>query len=695
MSNHHPDPASCPDKQELNNKENKQPTWGDTLKIYSSSSSQNIIRIVFQNINGFGYTDKHSKTDSIRSFIQKYKVDIMALVETNVNWKRVKKNRTIWDKTRHWFENQRVSVAYNSLDRSGKKYQPGGCSIITQGELALRSDKSGQDERRLGRWAWSSYVGKNRIKMRFISAYVPNKAKQYGVRKTYSQQQRVLLASGIKKDPIDVFWEDIWKAIDKWKEEGDQIIIGGDWNSDIRDEKFLQPFKERNLIPSITGRHGKDGPETYHRGSVPIDEIFVSSNISIFKCGYLNHGTNCSDHRAIWIDIKKISVLGSKLPNLPTYQARRLKCHDPRIVSKYLYELDEFMEKHNLYQRVKNLAASSTYPLSQHSKCEYEQIDILRCKGMIKAEKKCRKLKMGNIKWSPEVQQARDRIEYFKASLSKARGTKVSARFLIRLGQQCGANGRGMTINELEKATHNAYEEYKEVRKTHAERRESFINELAEAQSLKGNKKKEQILREMLHLEAQRSIFRRIKLINGGKQNLGTTFVEIEKPDGTIEQITNKKEMETAIIHENRKKYHQTENSCPFHVNPLRQDFGDFGEGPGSNAVAKGEYKIPKGIDEFTAAYITVCTQDPSIEEGAKSLFSRTQQEYEQSWSKMKEKTSSRELHFGHFKAGIQNNSISNIHYIMAEIPLRTGYSPERWQKATNVMILKKPVFIL
>jgi hypothetical protein len=56
----------------------------------------------------------------------------------------------------------------------------------------------------------------------------------------------------------------------------------------------------------------------------------------------------------------------------------------------------------------------------------------------------------------------------------------------------------------------------------------------------------------------------------------------------------------------------------------------------------------------------------------------------------MKEKTASRQLHLGHFKAGLGNPDISNFHYLMAEIPLHTGYSPERWQNATNVMILKK-----
>ena len=56
----------------------------------------------------------------------------------------------------------------------------------------------------------------------------------------------------------------------------------------------------------------------------------------------------------------------------------------------------------------------------------------------------------------------------------------------------------------------------------------------------------------------------------------------------------------------------------------------------------------------------------------------------------MKEKTGTHDLHFGHFIASCQHQHNLLVHYIMAEIPFRTGFSPSRWHEATNVMILKK-----
>jgi hypothetical protein len=76
MIDHHPGP-SCKGKQDVKIKnKKKQLTWGDPFQTNpssqtSSSTSSDIIRIVFQNINGFGYTSENSKAENIRTFIKK------------------------------------------------------------------------------------------------------------------------------------------------------------------------------------------------------------------------------------------------------------------------------------------------------------------------------------------------------------------------------------------------------------------------------------------------------------------------------------------------------------------------------------------------------------------------------------------------------------------------------------------------
>jgi hypothetical protein len=47
-------------------------------------------------------------------------------------------------------------------------------------------------------------------------------------------------------------------------------------------------------------------------------------------------------------------------------------------------------------------------------------------------------------------------------------------------------------------------------------------------------------------------------------------------------------------------------------------------------------------------------------------------------------------MHFGHFKAGCTNDVVANFEATMANIPLLSGYSPKRWKRAVDCMLLKR-----
>jgi Reverse transcriptase (RNA-dependent DNA polymerase) len=69
-----------------------------------------------------------------------------------------------------------------------------------------------------------------------------------------------------------------------------------------------------------------------------------------------------------------------------------------------------------------------------------------------------------------------------------------------------------------------------------------------------------------------------------------------------------------------------------------------------------------------------------------------TDEEFCSEWHKCREYTSCGKsgIHFGHFKASCQNVKSREVDWILAEIPLRTGYSMSRWQVGIDVMIPKK-----
>ena len=77
-------------------------------------------------------------------------------------------------------------------------------------------------------------------------------------------------------------------------------------------------------------------------------------------------------------------------------------------------------------------------------------------------------------------------------------------------------------------------------------------------------------------------------------------------------------------------------------------------------------------------------------EDAPLATMDRSPLDFKKGWQKMKERTSSQRLHFGHFKAACKSKLNIMTHYMLAEIPFRTGYTLNRWLNSTNVMILKQ-----
>ena len=244
-----------------------------------------------------------------------------------------------------------------------------------------------------------------------------------------------------------------------------------------------------------------------------------------------------------------------------------------------------------------------------------------------------------------------------------------------------------MTTKELDETIKIVYKQYTKVKKESWKLREDFLSELAEAMETAGKGKKASNIRRLITLENQRALFRKLAYINQKNKDLSTKFVSVKSDEG-IKKITEKEQLESAIISENKYKYHQTEKSCPFMMHPLKKHFGELGKGPKTDKALQGNYIPNSNLSPQTQRYIELCRLPR--DELIINPLTRSLDYFTQSWTKMKEKTSSRGAHFGHYKAATVDNNVMSMHYQMAEIPFRTGYCPNRWKSANNLMILKK-----
>ena len=392
------------DTQPLNRRPPKD-YWGHKMK----KKGEKTVRLAFVNVNGIGIYARDARSEDLRRFINEKDVDVMGIAETNVHWGKVHAYHSLWDRTKRWSSNRRIGVAYNVHQRLPTTYQPGGTATIVVEDMAHRFHSSGQDERELGRWLWVQVTGKQDCVTRFVTIYCL-KSTGKGMNTVYEQQLEYL-----HTDPTAVFWEDLAQAIVKWQNEGDQLIFKGDWNETVVNGNLTEWMKTFGLSEAITGLHGCNPPPTFQRGTDAIDGIFVSPTVKVKRAGFLGFGDIPGDHRGIWLDVPQRSILGYKMADIPKASARRLKLDDPRIVDRYLDILDGYLAAHKVYSRIRNLM--NTYearsPLTPAQAKEYKELDRVREAGMLHAEKKCRKLRMGKVQWSPALQKARDTITFW------------------------------------------------------------------------------------------------------------------------------------------------------------------------------------------------------------------------------------------------------------------------------------------
>ena len=107
----------------------------------------------------------------------------------------------------------------------------------------------------------------------------------------------------------------------------------------------------RNLI--FEKHDPTQAPKTYFRTSEGriIDGIWGTETIQVKQCGYLEPGDFPGDHSMMWVDLAYDEILGHKMPE-PTYpDARKLKLHDSKAVSKYLDEYERLLSYHQVPAR--------------------------------------------------------------------------------------------------------------------------------------------------------------------------------------------------------------------------------------------------------------------------------------------------------------------------------------------------------
>jgi hypothetical protein len=662
-------------------------------------------RVLFQNIQGFKLDKDDAKQKGLWECLRAERVGISLLSEMNVNWKSVRRGLSWFDQIRAFATHSHYSsVAYYEHREipTSSMFQYGGCTATLLGKVAHAARSSGKDPTGLGRFTWVRIRGRARQNIEdemdgvprlgsrdlvVVSAYRPNKESVY-TGSIWQQQRNYWTDRAEEMEPRAKFTADLKALISNWRTEGCEVIVGIDANEDV----------SRLAIGSF--RHHMQ--EVGNLTPTPIDGIFVSDGVSIKASGYLEFQQYFqSDHRGLWIDIDLKATLGGYRPSRPSFVPRRLQTSDQRVVLRYLKAAEDGYRTYNIPARLNELTHevdTQQRPMTLQQQLVFNKIHQQAYTVRRVAERKCRKLAMGGVPWSPHLQKKWDRLELYKLLLKGYQNVRTSSRLVRRLLKKTGLfNAWKLSEVDLQfrvEEERKAY--YKAKRQDALELRQAHVK-VSSATRKPASKRSSRA--KARHARCQRmqqkEETRRRRKAQGKGFSGGLAKIQVERllPDGSSEWITcsSKKLVEEGCMRENRARYDQTRTPLPTPPmsEPLYSLFNGGNAEANSHALLAGSFEF-ESPDPILHAFLNNCRRPSRVTEVPSSV---SLEDHRYFWSKMPENKGSEPhgLHNGHFKAAISSDILSACDAAIRHLPFTTGFVPAQWRHLLNFAIEKKP----
>ncbi|CAJ1945362.1 unnamed protein product [Cylindrotheca closterium] len=320
---------------------------GDDHRCRSSLATS----VTFQNVNGVPEEGDHVKQRQINSWLQDERVGIALLAEAKTFWPSIPEGPQRDIGGTIGCGEQRCRQSTEVFIR---------LSLIINGSHNLRQLQpfNGEDASR-------QCLVRSRTELK----------KQGAIRRGQTE----------KIDPRKALVDDLCKQIQKWRDEGCEVLLGIDANEDLSvnsPDSIRQRFRECGMEEAILKRHPPTATHQQNQSNVPIDGIFTTSGVPVLAGGYYAFGEFVEpDHRALWIDIDLNTALGNFTPQGSTFKPRKLTLLDKRSVRRYLqlahlgyeeYDIPSRLTKLN--QRIESNGRQMSPSLARKYNCLHRQM---------------------------------------------------------------------------------------------------------------------------------------------------------------------------------------------------------------------------------------------------------------------------------------------------------------------------------
>ena len=296
------------------------------------------------------------------------------------------------------------------------------------------------------------------------------------------------------------------------------------------------------------------------------------------------------------IDIDWSVLLGDNVAKVVRPQARRLSTKIPTALKRYNEGLDQHFQRHSVLPKLHEIYRTAGTSLHPWQQAALNGLDTVRKEGMIFAEKRCRKLCMGEVDFSPQLSQARRQRDVWRLVRKLRSGRKVSSSLIKRKAQQCGiTRPLSVTLKQAEAHLAKANKRYRDLKPRAPELRLQFLQEQARDPTV--SEAAQQAARRMMKEEEDRRAYRFLRSLLGRERAASVSVVKELVGDTYVAQ-EGQEAVEGAIMTNNEARFRLTEDTPPMTA-PLVDDLGYLGCTDEAKQILDGTYVPPAELDEY------------------------------------------------------------------------------------------------
>ena len=657
--------SSCTYKRSAVSKFNNIKTYGSKLAL----KEENTFRLFFENVNGLppdmGYCNSSWKYNRLRNLTSRLQVDAVCLAETQINPALVPHTFSMRNKI--FCQKESVSILTNNKQENLGMRQQGGVFTGIMGLMSGVAVASGSDHTGLGRWNWIQLKGHSSSTY-IITAYQCVESRQT-VGTVFMQRERYLKKCNVSMCPRAHMIRDLVQFITGLLSENNKITLAADINEHVIDGTLPKALKKLGLLEAHVKKFNIPGPASHVTGSRPIDGVWVSGDVTPSAVSVFPHKFGAGDHRVILVDFDLDQVVQRSV-RICTPSMRRLICENEQVVEKYNNVALSLLTSNKISQRLEQLEESFGSIDIDHWCVKLNMIDEQVTDILLHAEKKCRKLRTGEVEYSPEVSEAAEKWYAWRMMLKAAQGGRTNTRELNRLASKWNIDTSNLNnIWSLKMNVERSRREYLVLKAQQAVHRRKYLERTGRLAKWKRESRKRQ--------------YKRCNSTFGKKKMKSINNVEY-RDNGVLIQTSTKEELEHAIMKENSNRFRLAYTSPTLEGN-LHHELGPSGEGPLSRDILTSQELLQNRpeVKEIFELFI----------QSSRNFISSkiSTEQWIEHWKHAIERTASSlsGLHFGHYKAHTVMKEIADIKCKLVNLALASGQPLLRWTKGVSVMLEK------